>query len=883
MDNIGAAGGSQNGSLQEPEPFSLPGTPGDVALLLKDEYTSEEVSATIRKYSGSAFSTGRPLDSLQIILAGYSGSGKSSTINILFDDPALCQISSLKSETRDPVMVQKRLICNQTKGPPVEGTLSLVDLPGNFDTDNRREVCNLASIRKFMDSMYASREDVSISCLETPIRKTVYPNLVLFTLKATDNRLEGNNTNLRKALILLQKIGNLVDPQHPNLIILVTHVCSLGLHATYFNEDLNEKKNVIRDVVKEVLGISDIDIIPIENRPERYQLEKSGDYYKLPNDELSHYNLYQAMLKRLERNNDNIGQLFANWYFQSTCPEKQNSAETVLPTIDVDYSDLAKAATELHILQKGTNPMNPVIVFKFDMLGFGYCPATEKLKLNIIPRKESENVRNMKQVEIRGGKFMIPKYVSEAISESSQFRRLTFLEKGEYQEHMKKAYGIDESFKLNMITGSDSKWMNEPFDRRGIRKISFSQDVEVCTFRLVLPEKILKESIFYKELTSLPTEYSNEETAKKFLAFFAKWGTHLIHEVKIGGCFQLNCTVKAGVGKDKVKEVEDSVQGIFGKLFGHSSKISLPLIYNQVANLRTVGVIQESLEVHGGDDSENLEWENATLHDVEEWRKSIYEKPTELVKSVKLIPYYDLLKNKESPLYNSLFQATKRYMEEPGSSCFPRGTQVYLMSGESVAIEKLSSCGEKLKTVKTLGNSATYMKIGSVKGTPFCAFLDKKPLDLINYVVLNFSNGRKLIASPEHMIFQYLTEDSNVVAKRARSFAVGEMAVYMGLDGSMEYPVIENVSNERAVGAYSPLTMSGTFFANGFLVTSYASVDSFTLADGALLPLKIWSRIRNLRERGKGKHQQLTDTENENVGIHPYAKFLVSIKSVYPM
>src|SRR3989442_860419 len=97
--------------------------------------------------------------------------------------------------------------------------------------------------------------------------------------------------------------------------------------------------SVISKTVRDVLGITDVDIIPIENQPSRYQLPKIGEYYKLPNDELSHYNLYQAMLKRLERNNDQIGSLLASWYFQSSCPEKQNAAEAISPSIEVDYSD----------------------------------------------------------------------------------------------------------------------------------------------------------------------------------------------------------------------------------------------------------------------------------------------------------------------------------------------------------------------------------------------------------------------------------------------------------------------------------------------------------------------------------------------------------------
>lgn len=795
----------------------------------------------------------------------------------------MCQTSSLKSSTRDPIMVQKRLVCSQARGPPIEGILSLVDLPGNFDTDNRKEVCNLASIRKFVDSMFASREGISILAESRGknARSRVFPNLVLFTLKATDNRLEGNNTDLRKALTLLKTHGDLIDTEIPNLIILITHVCSLGLEATYFNEDLKEKRAVISKTVREVLGLTDVDIIPIENQPSRYQLPKIGEYYKLPNDELSHYNLYQAILKRLERNNDQIGSLLASWYFQSTCPEKQTAAEVNSPTIEVNYSDLAKAATELHILQKGTNPINPVTIFKFDTLGYGYCPATEKLKLNIIPKRDNDNVtKNMKQVKIEGHQFLIPKYVSIFPNNCNKFQRLTFLEKEEYQESMKKSYGIDSNLKLNMLPGSDGKWMNAMFDRRGIRLVSFSQELQVCSFQLQLSPGIFKESLLYKELMSLPEAFKCEDDAKQFLSFFAKWGTHLVCEEAVGGSFQLNCTMKQGsVNKDNVQKIENDVKNIFSKLFCTMSPFKLSEIYSHVQNLRSAGVIQESLEIQGGDHWENVEWESTTFDDVEKWKKSVAAKPVELRKSIKLLPFYELLENKSDNRYKSLFEATKRYMEEPGASCFPKGTMICMASGEEKPIEDLST-RSNCSSLQTVGLSKS-MQLGNIKNTDFCTFLDNSPNDFVEYIVLQFSNDKKLKVSPGHMIFQYILKDRQVVGKQAKYFIVGDMAVYKTSLGVVETPEIESIYKEKCIGAFSPLTTSGTFLADGFLVTSYANIDSFKVAQGALFPLKMWCKLNQKVVKKNSCSDNNYNDLAAHLGIHPYAKFLMSVRTQF--
>lgn len=74
---------TENSSEDPLEKFCLPGTLEEVATILKDNSTSDEIKSAIQKYSGGALSTGRPLESLQIILAGYSGKYVKSKKKIL--------------------------------------------------------------------------------------------------------------------------------------------------------------------------------------------------------------------------------------------------------------------------------------------------------------------------------------------------------------------------------------------------------------------------------------------------------------------------------------------------------------------------------------------------------------------------------------------------------------------------------------------------------------------------------------------------------------------------------------------------------------------------------------------------------------------------------
>jgi len=82
--------------------------------------------------------------------------------------------------------------------------------------------------------------------------------------------------------------------------------------------------------------------------------------------------------------------------------------------------------------------------------------------------------------------------------------------------------------------------------------------------------------------------------------------------------------------------------------------------------------------------------------------------------------------------------------------------------------------------------------------------------------------------------------------------------------------------------------MSGMFFADGFLVSSYANTDSFAMAQAALLPLKLWCSV-NKKMKGKttcelGRNMEKPGHDaliKEDEGIHPFAKFLISFRKSF--
>lgn len=106
-------------------------------------------SKLIQQYSFNGLTNGRPLDCGIIVVAGESGSGKSMTINKLFEDDNLCAVSDESSQTTEVTKYIKKLLVTDVGPPQISADLVFVDVPGSLDSDRTNETGNFAKILQF--------------------------------------------------------------------------------------------------------------------------------------------------------------------------------------------------------------------------------------------------------------------------------------------------------------------------------------------------------------------------------------------------------------------------------------------------------------------------------------------------------------------------------------------------------------------------------------------------------------------------------------------------------------------------------------------------------------------------------------------------------------
>ena len=291
---------------------------------LRDENSEQTPRALPDNFMMSSTQIQRHSEFAMILLIGSTGSGKSSTINHFLN----IGDEILAAKTSDDELAAK--IMRKTSEYIVtfpehkydvrDLVLSVIDTPGFNDGDGvEQDACNIVSIKKYFETH------------PKILSKTkIYPNLVFIVEKASNIRMKGVNSTLSKSLRGI-KMLDVVDTSHPNLVVILTHASSVGYkNVEKWKETMREKKELVSDIVFEILGVS-APIVLIENDPDNtHELEKEGDFTILPNHEKQPLNLYKACFSLLTRSKDgnDITDKFGHMVFNAAFTRKKKEKPT---------------------------------------------------------------------------------------------------------------------------------------------------------------------------------------------------------------------------------------------------------------------------------------------------------------------------------------------------------------------------------------------------------------------------------------------------------------------------------------------------------------------------------------------------------------------------
>ena len=274
--------------------LDLPKTPFEARLL---SYTG--IQHPGMGMIGNSLKAHRASNEAIIYLYGATGSGKSSTLNHLFEC-GLLGTSENESCTKDATEYVVTMNSDPYKLKNLQ--IGFIDVPGWGDTGGmKQDAINLALISKF-NKLHPHLNSNILS---------IYPNIVLIVVSATDERMCGDESSSARMLRAISYL-HIVDTERPNVVFVLTH--AIAIPRGRYKEKKKSKTIQLQNLCRQYLGIP-APVVFIENDIEGNGLEKEGDWTQLWDGEMQPLNLFKAMMSVMKAQRDDIGIEAVRIYF----------------------------------------------------------------------------------------------------------------------------------------------------------------------------------------------------------------------------------------------------------------------------------------------------------------------------------------------------------------------------------------------------------------------------------------------------------------------------------------------------------------------------------------------------------------------------------------
>lgn len=147
-----------------------------------------------------------------------------------------------------------------------------------------------------------------------------------------------------------------------------------------------------------------------------------------------------------------------------------------------------------------------------------------------------------------------------------------------------------------------------------------------------------------------------------------------------------------------------------------------------------------------------------------------------------------------------------------------------------------------MKNLKVGDEILTLNSAGQPEFSPVLMFLDRNREVEELYYTLETVSGRKLTATPQHLLFfgdRVTVSEILGQADFVRNARIGDYILSADGNSTVRPDRIVSITTSVSKGAYAPLTTTGNLFVNDVTASCYAVVNSQTLAHLSFFPVRL--------------------------------------------